>query len=77
MKRVIIRLIVFYQRTLSPDTGSLRSLYPVSGVCRMFPSCSEYMKVAIEKYGTSKGVIRGIFRIGRCHPFQKNLIDMP
>lgn len=70
-------LIVFYQHTLSPDTGIFRGLYPAQGACRMYPSCSEYMKLAVKKYGLIKGFALGILRIGRCHPWQKKLIDAP
>ena len=45
MKKVFIILINFYQRFISPIFKSI-------GVnCKFYPSCSEYMKQAIEKYG--------------------------
>ncbi|MFA5005370.1 MAG: membrane protein insertion efficiency factor YidD [Candidatus Omnitrophota bacterium] len=50
----------FYQRYLRPAL-------PCS--CRFSPSCSEYTKLAIIKYGFSKGVFKGIKRLLRCHPF--------
>ena len=40
-----------------------------------FPSCSEYGKQAVEKYGALKGSALAILRILRCHPWQKNHID--
>lgn len=40
-------------------------------MCRFTPTCSEYMKIAIEKYGTFKGLKLGIKRLLRCHPFGK------
>ncbi len=70
-------LVVFYQRTFSPDRGALRGLYSFRGACVMYPSCSEYMLLSIKKHGTVKGISLGILRIGRCHPFQKKLIDEP
>jgi len=39
--------------------------------CRFVPTCSEYMKQAIIKYGSFKGLYLGIKRIIRCHPFGK------
>ena len=69
--------ITFYQYVFSPDTGMLRGLYPLRGACVMYPSCSRYMRMAIEKHGAVKGFALGILRIGRCHPFQKNLVDVP
>jgi putative membrane protein insertion efficiency factor len=44
--------------------------------CVFFPSCSEYTKEAINKYGILKGIRLGIIRIFRCHPWQKNHIDL-
>ncbi|HEY4513356.1 MAG TPA: membrane protein insertion efficiency factor YidD [Candidatus Paceibacterota bacterium] len=43
--------------------------------CVFYPSCSEYTKQAIQKYGSIKGVYLGILRIFRCHPWQKNHMD--
>jgi len=77
MKKPALLFIAFYQAVLSPDKGVLRGLYPLSGACIMHPSCSEYTRLAIEKYGTIRGVTKGVLRIGRCHPFQKKLIDVP
>ncbi|MCK9432087.1 MAG: membrane protein insertion efficiency factor YidD [Candidatus Omnitrophica bacterium] len=45
----------------------LRPYIPAS--CRFEPSCSEYTKQAILKYGLLKGVFKGFARISRCHPF--------
>ncbi len=58
--RVMLLTIRFYRLFLSP-------LKPQ--VCRFYPSCSQYMYDAIEKYGAGKGSWMGIRRIMRCHPF--------
>lgn len=58
-KRAIIWLIHFYQNKAS-DRTRLR--------CVFEPSCSEYMIIAVEKYGTIRGVIKGVKRLYRCHP---------
>ncbi len=44
-------------------------------MCRFTPTCSEYTKEAIEKYGSWKGIWMGIKRILRCHPFGKKGYD--
>lgn len=59
MKWLLIGLVRFYQKLISP-------LFPPS--CRYHPTCSNYMIEAINKHGF-KGVLMGLARIGRCHPF--------
>ena len=66
LKTYSIKLINFYQRQISPF---------IKPVCVFYPSCSEYTKQAIEKYGTLHGIYFGFRRILRCHPWQKNHID--
>ena len=60
MKRVLLFLISFYQRSISPA-------FP--GKCRFRPTCSAYAIEAIEKYGAVKGTYLSLRRILRCHPF--------
>lgn len=62
MKRFLISLIKFYQR-LPLHTHSM---------CKFYPTCSNYMIDAINKYGCMKGVFLGIKRILRCNPFNKS-----
>ena len=52
--------IVFYQRVISPFT-------PPS--CRFTPTCSEYARQAIAKYGPFKGLWLALKRLSRCHPW--------
>ena len=42
---------------------------------RFHPTCSEYMKDAIEKHGVLKGVGLGLRRLSRCHPFHQGGFD--
>ena len=60
MKKLLLFLIHIYQIT------PLHS----HNMCRFTPTCSEYMKECINIYGV-KGVLKGIKRILRCHPFGK------
>jgi hypothetical protein len=39
--------------------------------CRFYPSCSEYAKQAIEKYGFWRGALIAVKRLLRCQPFSK------
>ena len=66
MKKILIMLINFYQKEISPWLGPR---------CKYEPTCSEYTKQAIEKYGAIKGTIIGIKRILRCNPFSKGGYD--
>ena len=69
MKKIFLFLIEKYQKYISP-------LFKEKGInCKYYPSCSEYMKQAIKKYGSIKGLYIGIKRILRCHPFAKGGYD--
>jgi putative membrane protein insertion efficiency factor len=76
IKKLLISLIEFYQKTLSPDYGIKKELNPY-GFCKYYPSCSEYMKKSIEKKGVVVGLLKGFWRILRCNPFSKGGVDLP
>lgn len=65
MKKMLIRLIDIYQATPARSHSA----------CVFIPTCSQYTKEAIEKYGSIVGIVLGIKRIIRCHPWQKNRYD--
>ena len=69
MRKLIISLINLYQKGISPMISS-KNIH-----CKFYPTCSEYTKQAIEKYGAVKGTILGIHRILRCNPFSKGGYD--
>lgn len=69
-------LIKLYQKTLSPDHGWLRALFP-GGYCKFTPSCSEYTRRAIEKRGLVIGGALGLWRIIRCNPCSMGGTDEP
>jgi hypothetical protein len=66
LKTPFLKLIDFYQKHISV-------FFKPS--CVFYPSCSEYTKQAVEKYGVLKGSWLGFLRILRCHPWQKNHLD--
>ena len=65
-RKFAIKLIQVYQKYVSGLFGRK---------CRFYPSCSEYTKQAIDKYGIIKGSLKGIKRILRCNPFCEGGID--
>lgn len=69
-------LIVIYQRTISPDHGVYKIFFP-NGFCKYYPSCSEYTRQAILKYGLIWGTFKGLWRVLRCNPCSKGGVDKP
>ena len=65
-KRMLLWLIRFYQRGLSPMHRPC---------CRFIPTCSQYALEAIEKYGAVKGGFLALRRILRCNPLCKGGYD--
>lgn len=66
MLKRAISLIGFYQKYLSPLTGP---------TCRFYPSCSQYSKESLERYGLVKGIRLTVFRLLKCHPFHPGGYD--
>lgn len=66
MKGILLWLIKFYRRRISPGT-------PPS--CRFMPTCSQYAMEAIEKYGAWKGGWLALKRLSRCHPLHFKELD--
>ena len=76
MRRIAIFIITLYQKTLSPDHGWPKKWGLVkNSVCVFYPTCSEYTKQAILKYGAIRGCALGLKRISRCHPWQREHLD--
>jgi len=69
-------LIRLYQRTISPDHGWYKSLFP-QGYCRFYPTCSEYGYQTIKRDGLIIGLLKTSWRILRCNPWGKGGVDLP
>ena len=65
MKKLLINLIELYQKYLSFDRGLLFIFAP-SGACKYPVSCSEYTRLALQRFGVSKGLSLGLKRLWRC-----------
>ncbi len=66
MKKILINMINFYRKYISPLKKPC---------CRFYPTCSQYALEAIEKYGALKGSFLAIKRILKCHPFHEGGYD--
>ena len=60
LKNLMILLIKFYQKCISPFLPKM---------CRFTPSCSQYFIEALQIHGVVKGSWLGVKRLLRCHPW--------
>lgn len=66
MKKLLLALIRFYRKHISPGTPPC---------CRYIPTCSQYAMEAIEKYGAFRGTLLALRRLSKCHPFHRGEYD--
>ncbi len=66
MKYAVLGLLGLYKTFISPF---------LPPACRFEPTCSEFTRQAVEKYGAFKGSWLGLKRILRCQPFSKGGSD--
>ena len=66
MKYVLIAMVKLYQMTPLASHG----------LCRFYPTCSNYMIEALYVHGTFKGLYLGFKRIARCNPLGGSGIDL-
>jgi hypothetical protein len=64
--RFILALLTFYKRLLSPFLGSR---------CRFHPSCSDYARTSVARFGAARGGILALWRIARCQPLCSGGLD--
>ena len=65
MKRLLILIVKFYRKFISP-------LFPPC--CKYYPTCSTYALTAFERFGV-KGVLLVVWRLLRCNPWSMGGID--
>jgi hypothetical protein len=70
MTRILLALLAFYRRWLSP---AVHALSP--GACRYLPTCSEYAALAIATHGPLRGSALALWRLLRCNPFTRGGLD--
>ncbi|MEI6305830.1 MAG: membrane protein insertion efficiency factor YidD [Deltaproteobacteria bacterium] len=66
LKSIMLLVIRLYQKLLSPF---------LPAACRFYPSCSEYSRESILRFGVIKGTWLSILRLLKCHPFHPGGYD--
>ena len=66
MTRLILALLSIYKRVLSPLFGAR---------CRFDPSCADYARIALARFGAARGSVLALWRIARCQPLARGGID--
>jgi putative membrane protein insertion efficiency factor len=66
MRSIVIAALSLYKKFFSPLLPS---------ACRFYPTCSEYMRESVERFGVSRGIWMGLKRHARCHPFHAGGFD--
>ena len=64
--RLLVVLLNFYRRFISPLLGPR---------CRFYPSCSAYALEAVQLHGALRGSWLAARRLSRCHPFHAGGLD--
>lgn len=65
-RNLLLLLVRFYQRFISPMTPP---------TCRFYPSCSQYAVIAIERHGFLRGGRLAVWRVLRCNPWNPGGVD--
>jgi len=60
MRAALLLALRGYQYAIRPLLGAN---------CRFYPSCSDYAREAIGRYGAAKGSWLALRRVVRCHPY--------
>jgi putative component of membrane protein insertase Oxa1/YidC/SpoIIIJ protein YidD len=71
----LVGLVVVYQKTLSPDHGPRKILYP-HGFCKFYPTCSEYARLLLLRDGIIS-LPKIALRVFRCRPNTQPQINLP
>jgi len=69
MKKFFLFCLEKYKKYISPILEKF-------GIhCKYYPTCSEYARQAITKYGVIKGILLSFKRFCKCNPFSKGGYD--
>jgi len=73
-KQIVLWFLRAYQAIFSLDHGLMGKILPFR-VCRFHPSCSQYAREAIERFGVLRGARMAVWRILKCHPWHPGGYD--
>lgn len=76
-KNILINLITAYQKTHQYRDSFFYGIGIAPQACRHSPSCSQYAKLAINKYGTIRGSLLSLKRIISCNPLVAPKVEYP
>jgi len=65
-RSLVVVVLRFYQRWISPAFGER---------CRYYPSCSEYAVQAVQRFGIVRGLLLATWRLLRCNPWSRGGFD--
>ncbi|QCE35554.1 membrane protein insertion efficiency factor YidD [Acetobacteraceae bacterium] len=68
LKYILLFLLALYRFCISPFLGNN---------CRFYPTCSEYSRIVIQRYGPFKGTYLTVLRLLKCHPWHPGGTDHP
>lgn len=66
LQDLLLKALDWYHLRISPN---------FSPRCKYFPTCSQYMEIAIRRFGAARGLLLGILRLLRCQPWVQGGID--
>ncbi|MGN1418930.1 MAG: membrane protein insertion efficiency factor YidD [Acutalibacteraceae bacterium] len=66
MKKILLSVIRFYRKHISPHLPPM---------CKYYPTCSVYAIEAIETHGALKGFFLALWRLLRCNPLSSGGYD--
>ena len=66
MKKILVKIIRFYQKYISANTKAH---------CKYYPTCSNYAIEAVNEHGAFVGFFLALWRFLRCNPFSKGGYD--
>jgi putative component of membrane protein insertase Oxa1/YidC/SpoIIIJ protein YidD len=71
-----LRFLVWaYQKTISPDHGLARGMFPY-GYCKFYPTCSAFTAIVLKEQGIL-GIPKIIQRLISCRPGVAGGVDLP